>query len=332
MQQEYSFHDTSLAPKALACFYLKLPTMPDMKPEPWTDAATDLTGNTYVVTGANSGIGLEVVRELARRGGRVVLAVRSLEAGREAALRLRNQLPVADLTVEACDLSDLKSVRRFAERIVNTVGRIDVLVNNAGIMAVPFGTTVDGHERHFGTNHLGHFALTGRLLPVLLESERARVVTVASDAHRIGRIDPDNLNGSRYRRWSAYGRSKLANLLFAYELDRRARAAGAPLVSVACHPGYADTNLQGRSARERGKSDRAWRVFNRLAQTATEGARPVLRAATDPTVEGGTYYGPRSRRPGSAIQVRSSKRSHDPAVAERLWEVSEQLTSVRFQF
>jgi NAD(P)-dependent dehydrogenase (short-subunit alcohol dehydrogenase family) len=303
-----------------------------MKWEPWTGVETDLTGKTYVVTGANSGIGLEVVRELARSGGRVVLAVRRPEAGREAAQTVQNEIPKADLSVEACDLNDLESVRRFAERIVNTVGRIDVLVNNAGIMAVPFGTTVDGYERHFGTNHLGHFALTGRLLPVLLESEGARVVTVASDAHRIGRIDPGNLNGHRYRRWSAYGRSKLANLLFAYELDRRARAAGAPLTSVACHPGYAATNLQGRSARERGRSDRVWKVFNRLAQTAGEGARPVLRAATDPTVEGGTYYGPRSRRPGSAVRVRSSKRSHDPAVAERLWDVSEQLTSVRFQF
>lgn len=304
-----------------------------MQEQAWTVAdIPDQTGKTFVVTGANSGIGLETVRVLAGKGARVVLAVRRPEAGREAADILRNELPKADLTVEACDLGDLESVCGFAERIVNTVGRVDVLVNNAGIMAVPFGTTVDGHERHFGTNHLGHFALTGRLLPVLLESEGARVVTVASDAHRIGRLDPDNLNGNRHRPWGAYGRSKLANLLFAYELDRRARAAGATLISVACHPGYAATNLQSRAARERGRSERFWNIANRLAQTAADGALPVLRTATDSSVEGGTYYGPRARRAGSAVQVRSSKRSHDPATAKGLWDVSEQLTSVRFQF
>ena len=236
------------------------------------------------------------------------------------------------MQVEPCDLSDLSAVEDCAARITDTVGRIDVLINNAGVMAVPFATTVDGHERQLGTNHLGHFALTGRLLPLLLESEAARVVTVSSDAHRLGRIDPENLNGDRYRKWGAYGRSKLANLLFAYELDRRARRAGAALTSVACHPGYASTNLQGRSAREQGKSDWFWKLGNRFAQTAAEGALPTVRAATDPSVEGGTYYGPKPRQAGSAVQVRSSGRSHEIATAEHLWEVSEQLTGVRFRF
>jgi NAD(P)-dependent dehydrogenase (short-subunit alcohol dehydrogenase family) len=304
-----------------------------MRNESWTVAEIpDQTGKTFVVTGSNSGIGLETVRVLARQGARVILAVRRPDVGEQVIGALQEAHPEADLEVEKCDLSDLASIARFADRITNTVGAVDVLINNAGIMAVPYGTTVDGHERHLGTNHLGHFALTGRLTPLLLESEAARVVTVASDAHRIGRIDPENLNGGRYRRWGAYGRSKLANLLFAYELDRRARQAGVPLVSVACHPGYAATNLQGRAAREQGRSDHVWRVFNRLAQTAADGALPVLRAATDPEVEGGAYYGPRPLRPGSAVRVRSSSRSHDPATARRLWEVSERMTSVRFRF
>jgi NAD(P)-dependent dehydrogenase (short-subunit alcohol dehydrogenase family) len=269
---------------------------------------------------------------LTAKGSRLVLAVRRLDAGEDAAARLRAEYPEADVRVEQCDLSDLDSIERCASRITNTVGRVDVLINNAGIMAVPYGTTVDGHERQLGINHLGHFALTGRLLPRLLESEDARVVTVASDAHRFGRIDPDDLNGNRYRRWGAYGRSKLANLLFAYELDRKAQNAGASLVSVACHPGYAATNLQGRAAREQGKSERIWKAGHRFAQSAADGAIPTLRSATDPAIEGGSYWGPRARQPGSAVSVRSNGRSHDVATAERLWEVSEQVTGVRFRF
>ncbi len=290
------------------------------------------SGKTFVITGANSGIGFETARFLAGRGARLVMAVRRPAAGVEAADRLRLDSPSVEVQVEPCDLSDLGAVEDCAARITDTVGRIDVLINNAGVMAVPFATTIDGHERQLGTNHLGHFALTGRLLPLLLESEAARVVTVSSDAHRLGRIDPENLNGDRYRKWGAYGRSKLANLLFAYELDRRARRAGAALTSVACHPGYASTNLQGRSAREQGKSDWFWKLGNRFAQTAAGGALPTVRAATDPSVEGGTYYGPKPRQAGSAVQVRSSGRSHEIATAEHLWEVSEQLTGVRFRF
>jgi NAD(P)-dependent dehydrogenase (short-subunit alcohol dehydrogenase family) len=292
----------------------------------------DQSGKTFVITGANSGIGFETARFLAGRGARLVMAVQRPAAGEEAANRLRLDNSSLEVQVEPCDLSDLSAVEDCAARITDTVGRLDVLINNAGVMAVPFATTVDGHERQLGTNHLGHFALTGRLLPLLLESEAARVVTVSSDAHRLGRIDPENLNGDRYRKWGAYGRSKLANLLFAFELDRRARRAGAALTSVACHPGYASTNLQGRSAREQGKSDWFWKLGNRFAQTAAGGALPTVRAATDPSVEGGTYYGPKPRQAGSAVQVRSSGRSHEIATAEHLWEVSEQLTGVRFRF
>jgi NAD(P)-dependent dehydrogenase (short-subunit alcohol dehydrogenase family) len=304
-----------------------------MQEDGWTAIdVPDQSGKTFVVTGANSGIGLAAARVLADQGARLVLAVRRPAAGEKAAGLIRGETPQADVRVEECDLGDLASVERCAARIREKVGPIDVLINNAGIMAVPYGTTKDGHERQIGTNHLGHFALTGHLLPQMLESENARVVTVASDAHRLGTIDPANLNGDRYRRWGAYGRSKLANLLFAYELDRRARKTGTPLKSVACHPGYAATDLQGRAAREQGKSDRIWRLGHFFAQSAADGALPTLRAATDPEVEGGSYYGPAKRRGGPAVVVRSSARSHDTNVAGSLWEASERLTGVRFRF
>ena len=253
-----------------------------MKEPGWTTAdVPDQTGKTFVVTGANSGIGFAASQVLAERRARLVMAVRRPEAGEEAAAKIRQAVPGADVMVAECDLGSLTSIRQCATRIAEAVGRIDVLINNAGIMAVPYGTTVDGHERQLGTNHLGHFALTGLLLPRLLESEDSRVVTVSSDAHRFGRIDPEDLTVDRYRRWGAYGRSKLANLLFAYELDRKARALRAPLISVACQPGYVATNLQGRSAREQGKSERFWKLGHLFAQSAADGALPTLRAATD---------------------------------------------------
>jgi len=304
-----------------------------MSEDGWTAAnVPDQSGKTMVITGANSGIGFEASRVLAQRGARLVMAVRRPDAGEVAAGIIRTEAPEAEVLVEECDLGDLASIQRCAGRIAETVGPVDVLINNAGIMAVPYGTTTDGHERQLGTNHLGHFALTGRLLPRLLESERGRVVTVSSDAHRFGRVDPENLDGDRYRRWGAYGRSKLANLLFAYELDRKARSAGVALTSVACHPGYAATNLQGRAARERGRSGQIWKLGHRFAQSAADGALPTLRAATDPDAGGGSYFGPTGRQRGPAGLVRSSGRSHDTGTAGRLWEISEQLTGVRFRF
>jgi NAD(P)-dependent dehydrogenase (short-subunit alcohol dehydrogenase family) len=245
---------------------------------------------------------------------------------------IRTETPGAEVAVEACDLASLESIAECADRLAATADRIDVLVNNAGIMAVRRGVTADGHERQLGTNHLGHFALTGRLLPLLLESEQGRVVTVSSDMHRFGRIDPGNLNNVRYWRWGAYGRSKLANLLFAYELDRRSLAARANLTSVGCHPGYAATSLQSRAAREEGRSERFWKFGHLFAQSASDGALPTLRAATDPGAAGGSYYGPAGRRGGTAVVERSSARSYDTAVAAQLWEASEQLTGVRFRF
>ena len=299
----------------------------------WTAGdVPDQTGKVIVITGANSGIGLEAARVLAQRGAHLVMAVRRPDAGETAAAMIRTETPGAEVAVEVCDLGSLESIADCADRIASTIGRLDVLVNNAGIMAVARGVTADGHERQLGTNHLGHFALSGRLLPLLLGSERGRVVTISSGMHRLGRIDPENLNGDRYRRWRAYGRSKLANLLFAYELDRRGRAAGAALTSVACHPGYAATNLQSRAAREEGRSERFWAFGHRFAQSASDGALPTLRAATDPYAAGGSYFGPAGRRGGPAVVVRSSARSHDTAVAAQVWEASEKLTGVRFRF
>ena len=301
---------------------------------PWTTSdIPDLSGRRAVVTGANSGLGLEVARELARHGAAVVLACRDLSKGEEALAQVAAAATGPDPRLGRLDLADLRSVADFAETHAHGDG-IDVLVNNAGIMAPPRGVTSDGFEAQLGTNHLGHFALTGRLLPALLRRTRPRVVTVSSAAHRMGGIDFDDLHGERrYRRWRAYGQSKLANLLFAFELDRRARASGIALVSVAAHPGYAATNLQ--TASPPAHEALVMRLLNRLvAQSAGMGALPILFAATVEDLPGGTYVGPdgRSEARGHPRPVSSSARAEDPEVARRLWEVSEAMTGVSFDF
>jgi NAD(P)-dependent dehydrogenase (short-subunit alcohol dehydrogenase family) len=286
----------------------------------WTaNDIPDQTGRTVVVTGANSGLGEATARELAKHGARVILACRNLAKGEQAAARMTGAVEVRRL-----DLADLSSVREFADGI----DTLDVLVNNAGIMAVPQRRTADGFESQIGTNHLGHFALTGLVLPRLTD----RVVTVSSGAHRIGRISLDDLNwdSRRYSRWAAYGQSKLANLLFAYELQRRLEAAGSPLRSLAAHPGYAATDLQTKTE---SIQDRIMAVGNRLiAQSAEMGALPTLYAATVPDVPGGAFYGPNGflQQVGHPHRVGSSKASMDTAVAARLWELSEKLTGVTF--
>jgi NAD(P)-dependent dehydrogenase (short-subunit alcohol dehydrogenase family) len=303
---------------------------------PWTAAdIPDLSGRRAVVTGANSGLGLEVARELARRGAAVVLACRDEQKGRRALAEVQESATGPDPELETLDLADLASVADFASRYAGSHGGdLDLLVANAGIMAPPRRVTADGFEAQLGTNHLGHFALTGRLLPALLRRPGSRVVTVSSVAHRMGRIDFDDLHGARrYRRWRAYGQSKLANLLFAFELDRRTRAAGAPLVSVAAHPGYAATNLQtaGPPAHEA----LAMRVLNPLvAQSAAMGALPLLFAATAEDLPGGSYIGPDgpAEARGHPRRVSATRRAEDTDVARRLWEVSERLTGVAFEF
>jgi len=300
----------------------------------WTTGdVPDCAGRTVVVTGANSGIGLEATRVLAGAGAHVVMACRSVDeaaAEREAILEA---FPGASLTVRELDLADLESVRAFADWAGESLGRIDVLCNNAGVMAVPRSETADGFETQFGVNHLGHFALTGLLFEQLRAAPDARVVTQSSGAHTRGEVDFDDLHGEEnYDKWGAYARSKLANLLFAYELDRR---YGDEVTSVGCHPGYAATNLQYRGPEAEGSRVRmaVMKVANAVvAQSARAGALPMLYAVTADDVAGGDYVGPGGflKMRGAPEKQRSADRSYDEATAERLWQVSETATGVEF--
>jgi NAD(P)-dependent dehydrogenase (short-subunit alcohol dehydrogenase family) len=304
--------------------------------ESWTaEQMPSQAGRTAIVTGANSGLGLEAARALAAAGAQVVLACRNTAKGEEAAKSIRSRAAGTSAIVEELDLASLESVRDCAARLVSGCESIDLLVNNAGVMA-PGGRrqTADGFELQIGTNHLGHFALTGLLLPHLQGRKGARVVTVSSTAHRFGRIRFDDLQSERrYGRWRAYGQSKLANVLFARELDRRLRAAGSAVASLAAHPGYAATNLQTAAPPA---FDRAvFAISNRLlAQSAEMGALPQLYAATRPNLDGGLFVGPDGfeEQRGHPRVVAPSKRGQDAAVAARLWEVSEELTGVSYDF
>ncbi|MEU0071566.1 oxidoreductase [Streptomyces sp. NPDC006332] len=294
----------------------------------------DQSGRVAVVTGANSGIGYVTARELARRGARVVLACRSEARGAEAAGRLAAEVPGARAELVRLDLADLTSVREFADGF--SYDRLDLLVNNAGVMALPYATTADGFETQFGVNHLGHFALTGRLLPRMLGTRGARVVTVASAAHVLSNIDLTDLNSERrYRRWTAYARSKTANLLFTHELARRLAAHGSDVVAAAAHPGYADTNLQSAAPRMSGRkgSERFMRIGNRyFAQSAEEGALPTLYAATAPDVRPDSFTGPSlAMWRGAPGRSRRAPWTLDDRAGELLWGASEQLTGVTYE-
>lgn len=289
-------------------------------------------GRTAIVTGANSGLGLLAALELARAGASVVMASRDPHKAEAAADRISAEVPSAKLEQVPLDLASLASVRDSADRIRGSQNQLDLLINNAGVMAAPRRLTADGFELQFGTNHLGHFALTGLLLPMLRDREGARVVTVSSGAHHRGQMNFDDLQGEgRYRRWGAYAQSKLANLLFALELDRRLRAAGLPLISVAAHPGYAATNLQmsGPPIYER---PAMWLGNLLIAQSAEMGVLPTLYAATFPELAGGSYVGPDGLAEGRGYPtlVSPSDRARDTAAARHLWEVSEQLTGVNY--
>ena len=280
----------------------------------------DMTGRSVIVTGANSGIGAAAARALASAGARVVLAVRNLDKGRTAVAAMAGETEVREL-----DLASLASVREFAAA---WDGEIDLLINNAGVMAPPLTRTADGFELQFGTNHLGHFALTN----LLLEHVTGRVVTVSSGAHRIGRIDFEDLNWERrpYNAWRAYGQSKLANLLFTAELQRRLTAAGSDVLATAAHPGYAATNLQSHSQRR--SLDLLMAISNRLfAQDANGGALPTLYAAVA-DIPGNSFAGPQGfmEQRGAPKRVGRSAAAQDMDVARRLWDVSEELTGVRF--
>jgi NAD(P)-dependent dehydrogenase (short-subunit alcohol dehydrogenase family) len=293
----------------------------------WSEAdIPDQSGRTAVVTGANSGIGWDTARALAAKGARVIVACRNEAKGRDAEERLRRRVPNAEVRFESLDLGSLASVRAFADKLGAAEGRLDLLVNNAGVMMTPRGKTADGFETQLGTNHLGHFALTGLLLDRLRKAPAARVVNVSSLAHFPGRIDFDDLQAERsYDPMRAYGQSKLANLLFTRELTRRFLAAGIPALSAAAHPGSTRTELQRHSRLMTA-------VVRLVSQLPPQGALPSLYAATAPDVRGGEYFGP-SRMfgmLGPPERARSSPRSKDTATARRLWEVSEQLTGVRF--
>lgn len=303
----------------------------------WTaEDLPDFQGRRVVITGGNSGLGFEAARALARKGACLSLACRDLGKGRAARERLVQESPGADVDVLELDLADLSCVRKAAEAFRSRVSRLDVLLNNAGIMAIPRRETADGFEMQLGTNHLGHFAWTGLLIDLLLATPGSRVVNVSSTAHRPGRMHWDDLQLERsYTRWGAYAQSKLANLLFTYELQRRLSACGAQTIALAAHPGYAATNLQFADARMRGSSagETLWRVINGLfAQSAEMGALPLLYAAGSPQARGGEYFGPDrlAESRGYPVKVGSSRRSHSAADAARLWQVSQELTGVHF--
>jgi NAD(P)-dependent dehydrogenase (short-subunit alcohol dehydrogenase family) len=301
----------------------------------WTsELIPDQSGRTAVVTGANSGLGLVTARELARHGASVVLACRDTAKGRSALREIEAAAPDARLQVSELDLGDLASIEAFAGRVPSEIGRggLDLLINNAGVMAPPRRETRDGFELQLGTNHLGHFALTARLIEEMQGRPDARVVTLSSNAHKTGRIDFGDLQRERrYTRWGAYGQSKLANLMFALELDRRLRAAGSTIKSVAAHPGYAATNLQSAAAPA---ADRLVMKLTNLilAQSAEMGALPTLYAATFPGLEGGSYVGPDGigEFRGHPRLATPNGAARDEQAAARLWEVSEELTGVRF--
>jgi NAD(P)-dependent dehydrogenase (short-subunit alcohol dehydrogenase family) len=304
----------------------------------WTsDDVPDLHGRTIVVTGGNTGIGYEAAKVLAQLSATVVLACRDLGKAERAAARIADTSPGARVTVERLDLASLASVRAAAERLRARHPRIDLLINNAGLMMPPYGHTEDGFELQFGTNHLGHFALTGLLLDRLLAGPDSRVVTVSSNGHRRGEMDFTDLQSERgYRRVPAYGRSKLANLMFTYELQRRLAAAGASTIAVAAHPGGVRTDLMRHSPwwiRTAVHPGMRW-ATSWLIQDAPAGALPTLRAAVDPAVRGGEYYGPggRGEFTGHPVRVESNDRSHDVGVQRRLWEESERLTGVSYRF
>ena len=287
----------------------------------------DQTGRVAIVTGANSGIGFETAQVLAAKGATVIMACRNLDKANPKAEEIRAAHPGCDVEVMELDLSDLDSVRQFADAFRAKHSRLDLLINNAGIMVPPYGKTAQGFETQFGVNHLGHFALTGSLLDLIVNTPGSRIVTVSSIAHLMGRIDFSDLNWEKgYKAQAAYGQSKLANLLFTYELQRHLAAAGKDTLAVAAHPGWTSTNLQEHAP--------SVKFMNRFfGQKPLMGALPTLYAATEPNVKGAGYYGPSGflEMNGPPKRVKSNRRSRDENVAERLWNISEDLTSVHFQ-
>jgi NAD(P)-dependent dehydrogenase (short-subunit alcohol dehydrogenase family) len=303
-----------------------------------TEDIGDQHGRVALITGANTGIGFETAKVLATRGATVVLACRDQAKMRSAAARLREAAPGADIATLPLDLASLASVRAAAAQFRGAWERLDLLINNAGLMIPPYGRTADGFESQFGVNHLGHYALTGLLLDRLLHTAGSRVVTVSSNAHRRGTINFDDLQAERgYRPMDAYAQSKLANILFTYELQRQLSASGATAIAVAAHPGAARTELMRHSPWHFRLvvSPRTRMLFSWLIQDQAAGALPTLRAATDPQARGGEYYGPDGWREFTGrhpVLVQPVPRARDADVQRRLWHESQRLTGVGYEF
>jgi len=301
----------------------------------WTlNDLPDLSGKVIVITGANSGIGYESARAFARNGAQIILACRDTAKADQALLKIQAEIPGAQGEILQLDLTSLQSVHDFTERFKTSYNRLDILLNNAGIMMVPYGVTADGFEKQLGTNHLGPFALTGLLMDQLLETPDSRVVTVSSNAHYSGELDFKDLmfaDGRGYNPMKAYNRSKLANLLFTYELQRRLDTHEADTISVAAHPGISDTGLADHFF-DHWYSKIFRPLMGTLFQSAAMGALPSIRAAVDPLVVGGQYYGPNGKRErsGFPVVVQSNQTSHNLEDALQLWEISEKLTGIRY--
>lgn len=306
-----------------------------MEKNKWsTTDIPDLSGKQIIVTGGNSGLGFEAVKAMAQKNAHVVLACRNLIKGEEARKKIVNLNPTSDVVVMELDLANMKSIQNFANKYKQNYTQLDILMNNAGIMMVPYGQTVDGFENQLGTNHLGHFALTGLLLDVLKKTPKSRVVNVSSMAHKNGVMDFDNLlyeNGKNYSPLKAYGRSKLSNLLFTYELQRFFELNKIDSIAIAAHPGVSDTNLFDHAAPK-------WvlslmkPLFSLMVQPADMGVLPQLRAATDPNAKGSEYYGPNGRREmkGFPILVEPTSSALNKVHAQKLWEISEKLTNIAY--
>ncbi|SDJ16584.1 NAD(P)-dependent dehydrogenase, short-chain alcohol dehydrogenase family [Frankineae bacterium MT45] len=294
----------------------------------WTAADIgDQSGRVVIVTGANSGLGLEVATRLAEHGAAVVMACRNVAKAEEAVTQLRAEVPGASVAISELNLADLASVAAFAQSFRASHERLDLLINNAGLMAVDHSYTAQGFEMQFGVNHLGHYALTEQLLPLLERTPGSRVATMASMGHRAGRMRFDDLmRKRRYDRWFAYTQSKLANLLFTAELQRRLAEQGSTTIAVAAHPGSTHTDLGTEGSGLTNRITAA--LYPIFSQTVKQGALPMLRAATDPNVAGGEFYGPRYIVAGRAVRERPSRRARNVADARRLWEISAQLTRV----
>lgn len=288
----------------------------------------DQSGKTFIVTGANSGLGWETTKALAQKGGKVIMACRNKEKATKAREEILIEVPQAELKVLPLDLADLDSVRAFAEQFQREESRLDVLINNAGLMALPLRRTAQGFEMQFGVNHLGHFALTQHLLPMLQAGQPSRVVNVSSIAHRFGKINFNDLNwNKRYKKWGAYSQSKLANIHFTKELDRSMQAEGHKVHSYAAHPGYASTKLQTKGSEMTGSRFGKWimNTGNRLlAQSAYMGALPTLMAATEPDLIPGSLYGPKGLK-GHPVLNKLKAFAEDEGVAKRLWDASLEL-------